>query len=78
MLHIHLRGIHYLLLGRPEADGASHTNTEVDRLWVQGKGGQGRQVARVNPVRQDTDEWNTPRSCGSSMRLVCLTRLSIV
>ena len=32
---IHLRGLHYMLIGRPKPDGEPYTNADADWLWLQ-------------------------------------------
>jgi ComEC/Rec2-related protein len=34
---IHLRGLHYMVIGRVKPDGKPYTNTEEDWLWLQSK-----------------------------------------
>jgi hypothetical protein len=50
---IHLRGLHYMVIGRPKPDGTPYTNTEADWLWISGDAGKAGAVARLHPVRAD-------------------------
>ncbi|HEY3034859.1 MAG TPA: hypothetical protein VGJ54_09390, partial [Streptosporangiaceae bacterium] len=33
---IHLRSLHYMVIGRPKPDGTPYRNTDADWLWLQG------------------------------------------
>ena len=44
---IHLRGLHYMLIGRPKPDGTPYTNTDADWTWLQADAGK----AAIAPVR---------------------------
>jgi hypothetical protein len=37
---IHLRGLHYMVIGRPKPDGTPYTNTEADWLWLSSDAGK--------------------------------------
>jgi hypothetical protein len=37
---IHLRGLHYMVIGRPKPDGTPYTNTDSDWLWLSGDAGK--------------------------------------
>src|SRR5215217_963145 len=37
---IHLRGLHYMVIGRLKPDGLPYTNTEADWLWLSGDAGK--------------------------------------
>jgi hypothetical protein len=37
---IHLRGLHYMIIGQPKPDGSPYTNTESDWLWLSGEAGK--------------------------------------
>src|SRR4029453_17527649 len=37
---IHLRGLHYMLLGRPKPNGDAYANTDADWSWLQGDAGK--------------------------------------
>jgi hypothetical protein len=37
---IHLRGLHYMLIGTRKPNGSAYTNTEEDWLWLQGHAGK--------------------------------------
>jgi hypothetical protein len=60
VLHIHLRGIHYVLIGVPKPDGTPYTNTEADWLWVQGKAAKAARWLGYIPFDKITDERNAP------------------
>ncbi len=32
---IHLRGLHYMVIGRPKPNGTPYTNTDKDWMWLQ-------------------------------------------
>jgi hypothetical protein len=55
---IHLRGLHYMLIGRPKPDGTSYTNTETDWLWLQGNAGKAARWLRYIPFDQIVDQRN--------------------
>ena len=57
---IHLRGLHYMLLGRPKPDGTSYTNTEADWLWLSGQVGKAARWLGYLPFDQVVDQRNTP------------------
>jgi len=37
---IHLRGLHYMVIGMPKPDGTPYTNTDADWLWLSGDAGK--------------------------------------
>jgi hypothetical protein len=39
---IHLRGLHYMVIGETKPDGTPYTNTDADWLWLASKAGKGR------------------------------------
>ena len=64
---IHLRGLHYMVIGRTKPDGTPYTNTDADWLWLSGRMRQGRPLARLHPVRPDhRPAQRRADSCGSS------------
>ena len=50
---IHLRGLHYMVIGRPKPDGSAYTNTEADWLWLSGEAGKAARWLGLHPVRSD-------------------------
>jgi hypothetical protein len=57
---IHLRGLHYMLLGRPKPDGTAYANTEADWLWLSGTAGKAARWLGYLPFDQVVDQRNTP------------------
>jgi hypothetical protein len=57
---IHLRGLHYMLIGRPKPDGTPYTNTESDWLWLQSDAGKAARWLGYIPFDQIVDQRNTP------------------
>lgn len=57
---IHLRGLHYMVLGETKPDGTPYTNTDADWLWLSGKAGKAARWLGYIPFQQITDERNTP------------------
>ena len=57
---IHLRGLHYMVIGEPKPDGSIYTNTEADWLWLSGKAGKAARWLGYIPFEKITDERNTP------------------
>jgi hypothetical protein len=55
---IHLRGLHYMLLGRSKPDGAAYANTESDWLWLSGTAGKAARWLRYLPFDQVVDQRN--------------------
>lgn len=55
---IHLRGIHYMLLGKTKPDGDAYTNTEADWLWLSGDAGKAARWLGYIPFDQITDRRN--------------------
>jgi hypothetical protein len=56
---IHLRGLHYMLLGRPKPNGTNYTNTEADWLWLSGTAGKAARWLRYLPFEQVVDQRNS-------------------
>ena len=57
---IHLRGLHYMLLGRQKPDGSPYTNTEADWLWLAGDAGKAVRWLGYIPWDQIADQRNSP------------------
>jgi hypothetical protein len=55
---IHLRGLHYMVLGRPKPDGAVYTNTEADWLWLSAVAGKAARWLGYLPFDQIVDQRN--------------------
>jgi hypothetical protein len=55
---IHLRGLHYMVLGRPKPDGTTYTNTDADWLWLSGQAGKAARWLGYLPFDQITDQRN--------------------
>lgn len=55
---IHLRGLHYMLLGEPKPDGTPYTNTESDWLWLSGDAGKAARWLGYIPFDQIVDQRN--------------------
>lgn len=57
---IHLRGLHYMLIGRPKPDGTPYANTEKDWLWLAEDAAKAARFLGYIPFGQITDQRNTP------------------
>ncbi len=55
---IHLRGLHYMVIGRPKPDGTPYTNTDSDWLWLSGDAGKAARWLGYLPFDQITDQRN--------------------
>lgn len=55
---IHLRGLHYMVLGRPKPDGVPYANTDDDWDWLQGDAGKAARWLGYIPFEQITDQRN--------------------
>lgn len=55
---IHLRGLHYMILGRTKPDGAPYTNTAKDWAWLIGDAGQAARWLGYIGFDQITDHRN--------------------
>ncbi len=55
---IHLRGLHYMVIGRPKPDGTPYTNTDADWLWLSGDAGKAARWLGYLPFDQITDQRN--------------------
>jgi hypothetical protein len=55
---IHLRGLHYMVLGRPKPDGEAYANTDADWLWLQGNAGKAARWLGYLPFDQIVDQRN--------------------
>jgi hypothetical protein len=58
--HIHLRGLHYMVIGRLKPDGLPYTNTDKDWLWLSGDAGKAARWLRYIPFGQIVDQRNAP------------------
>lgn len=56
---IHLRGLHYMILGRPKPDGQPYTNTDDDWLWLVNHAGKAARWLGYIPFDQITDQRNS-------------------
>lgn len=57
---IHLRGLHYMVIGRPKPDGTPYTNTDDDWLWLSSDAGKAARWLGYIPFDQIVDQRNTP------------------
>jgi hypothetical protein len=55
---IHLRGLHYIVIGQPKPDGSQYRNIEADWLWLQSKAAKAARWLGKVPFEQITDERN--------------------
>ncbi len=55
---IHLRGLHYMVLGRPKPDGTNYRNTDADWLWLQGDAAKAARWLGYIPFDQIVDQRN--------------------
>ena len=55
---IHLRGLHYMVLGRPKPNGQPYTNTEADWLWLSEDCGKAARFLGYLPFDQVVDNRN--------------------
>jgi hypothetical protein len=55
---IHLRGLHYMVLGRTKPDSSQYANTEEDWLWLQGDAGKAARWLGYIPAEQIIDQRN--------------------
>lgn len=55
---IHLRGLHYMVLGRPKPDGSAYRNTDEDWLWLQGDAAKAARWLGYIPFDQIVDQRN--------------------
>ena len=55
---VHLRGLHYMLIGQPKPDGLPYTNTDKDWLWLSGTAGKAARWLGYLPFDQITDQRN--------------------
>ncbi len=56
---IHLRGLHYMLIGRPKPDGTPYTNTDADWLWLSSDAGKAARWLGYISFDQIVDQRNT-------------------
>ena len=57
---IHLRGLHYMLIGEAKPDGDTYANTDADWIWLQSRAGKAARWLGYIPFDKITDERNTP------------------
>jgi hypothetical protein len=57
---IHLRGLHYMVLGRTKPDGTEYANTDADWLWLQGDCAKAARWLDYIPWGQIADQRNSP------------------
>ena len=57
---IHLRGLHYMVLGRPKPDGTAYANTDEDWTWLSGDAGKAARWLGYLPFDQIVDQRNAP------------------
>lgn len=55
---IHLRGLHYMMIGRPKPDGTPYTNTDPDWRWLAGHAGKAARWLGYIPFDQIVDKRN--------------------
>lgn len=55
---IHLRGLHYMVLGRPKPDGSPYENTDADWTWLSEDAGKAARWLGYIPFDQITDQRN--------------------
>jgi hypothetical protein len=55
---IHLRGLHYMVLGRPKPDGTAYANTDPDWSWLSEKAGKAARWLGYLPFDQVVDQRN--------------------
>jgi hypothetical protein len=55
---IHLRGLHYMVIGWPKPCGTPYTNTEADWLWLSGEAGKAARFLGYIPFDQIFDNRN--------------------
>lgn len=57
---VHLRGLHYMVLGQPKPDGTPYSNTEADWLWLSQTAGKAARFLGYLPFDQIVDQRNAP------------------
>ena len=55
---IHLRGLHYMVLGQPKPDGTAYANTDQDWLWLSAGAGKAARWLGYLPFDQIVDQRN--------------------
>jgi hypothetical protein len=55
---IHLRGLHYMVIGRSKPDGTPYRNTDADWLWLQGDAAKAARFLGYIPFDQIVDQRN--------------------
>lgn len=57
---LHLRGMHYMVLGWPKPNGTPYSNTEADWLWLSGDCGKAARWLGYIDFEQISDQRNSP------------------
>ncbi len=57
---IHLRGLHYMVLGRKKPNGVPYANTDEDWTWLSENAGKAARWLRYLPFDQIVDQRNSP------------------
>ena len=55
---IHLRGLHYMVIGRPKPNGTPYRNIDADWLWLQGDAAKAARFLGYIPFDQIVDQRN--------------------
>jgi hypothetical protein len=55
---IHLRGLHYMVIGQPKPDGTPYTNTDADWLWLSGDAAKAARWLGYISFEQVVDQCN--------------------
>lgn len=55
---IHLRGLHYMVIGEPKPDGQPYANTDADWLWLQSDAAKAARFLGYIPFDQIVDQRN--------------------
>lgn len=55
---IHLRGLHYMVLGRPKPNGQPYTNTDADWIWLSASAGKAARFLGYIKFDQIVDQRN--------------------
>ena len=56
---IHLRGLHYMVIGQPKPDRTPYTNTDADWTWLSQDAGKAARWLGYLPFDQIVDQRNT-------------------
>jgi hypothetical protein len=66
---IHLRGLHYMLIGRPRPDGTPYSNTHDDWLWLSGDAGKQHAGSATSTSSRSSISATPPLRFGGSRSL---------